>query len=194
MARQRKPSLSGGIIAEANAWCRNRAGELSAYITEMGPVAKLPFPEYGAVCRQALAYAVRLGAADLIPELGITTIEGGASMAEALRQVLLLADWLAASAEPDAVEEWLPASAAVERAEQRGHAITLKWLTHDAAKHGVKIRPRELPGRHKVEVEWNSLAGHLLRPARSEEQSDEEAVSSRLREQAERKRRELPLD
>jgi hypothetical protein len=95
-------------------------------------------------------------------------------------------------------EEWLPASAAVERAEQSGHTITLKWLTRDAAKHGVKIRRRQLPGRHKVEAEWNSIAGYLLRPTRSEEEpdeeSDEEAISSRLRKEAEQKRRERSLD
>jgi len=36
-----------------------------------------------------------------------------------------------------AVEEWLPASKAVERAEQCGHPILLKWLTRDAHKHGA---------------------------------------------------------
>jgi hypothetical protein len=63
-------------------------------------MAKLPFEQYGALCRQALAYAVGFGAAHLTPELGETTLEGGASMAEALRQVRLLADWLA-----DAIHE-----------------------------------------------------------------------------------------
>ena len=95
-------------------------------------------------------------------------------------------------------EEWLPANKAVERAEHRGHAITLKWVTQDAGKHGVRTRPRQLPGRHRVEVEWNSLAGYLLRPTGSEEEpggeSDEEAMSSRLRDEAERMRRERPLD
>src|SRR5262249_44127106 len=59
---------------------------------------KLPFPLYGAICRQALAYAVTLGAAPLIPELGATTMEDKASMTEALQQVKLLADWVAAEA------------------------------------------------------------------------------------------------
>src|SRR5262249_3389762 len=57
-----------------------------------------------------------------------------------------------------AEEEWLPASEAVKWAEQSGHPISLKWLTHDARKHGVRIRPRQLPGSHKQEVDWASLA------------------------------------
>jgi hypothetical protein len=84
--------------AEAGAWCEVQAKELSAAILHVPAVAaKLPFPQYGAICRQALSYAVELGAADLIPELGETELVDGASMAEALRQVHLLAGWLAES-------------------------------------------------------------------------------------------------
>jgi hypothetical protein len=89
-------------------------------------------------------------------------------------------------------EEWLPASKAAERAEQSGHAITVKWLTKDAGKHGVKTRQRRLPGRHKKEVEWNSLAGHLLKQARPEEES--EAINHRIREAQEQKRKDRSLD
>jgi hypothetical protein len=93
-----------------------------------------------------------------------------------------------------AAEEWLPATEAVDRVEKGGGSITLKWLTQDAAKHGVRTRPSQLPGRHKVEVEWNSLAGYLLRRASSEKEPDETTVGDRLREEEERKRRERPLD
>jgi hypothetical protein len=82
-------------LAEVAAWCRTHENELSdAILSVPGPFAKVPFPVYGAVCQQALAYAVSLGAARLIPELGATTMEDNASMTEALRQVQLLADWL----------------------------------------------------------------------------------------------------
>jgi hypothetical protein len=71
---------------------------LGASILELqGPFARLPFPQYGAVCRQALAYAVSLGAAHLIPDLGAQSLEGEASLAEALKQVQLLGNWLASS-------------------------------------------------------------------------------------------------
>ncbi|HTU92493.1 MAG TPA: hypothetical protein VMF69_20595 [Gemmataceae bacterium] len=91
-------------------------------------------------------------------------------------------------------EEWLPASAAVERAERCGHAITLKWLTQDACKHGVRIRPRQQPGRHKQEVEWASLAGYLLKRALPEDDGGEEEISARIREAQEQRRRERFLD
>jgi hypothetical protein len=91
-------------------------------------------------------------------------------------------------------EEWLPAAKAVERAERAGHRISLKWLTQDAPKHGVRLRPRQLPGRHKREVEWSSLAGYLLRQQRPEEEPDEEGISQRLRAAQEHKRQERSLD
>jgi hypothetical protein len=97
---------------------------------------------------------------------------------------------------PNAIakEEWLPASTAVERAERGGHPITLKWLTQDAAKHGVRIRPRQQPGRHKQEVEWSSLAGHLLKQAPPEDDLDDEEISARIGEAKEQKRRQHFLD
>jgi hypothetical protein len=97
---------------------------------------------------------------------------------------------LAVAPTATAPEEWLPASVAVERAEQSGHPITLKWLTQDAAKHGVRIRPRQLPGRHQQEVEWNSLAGYLLKQARPETELDDEEISHRIRAAQEQKRDE----
>jgi hypothetical protein len=92
-------------------------------------------------------------------------------------------------------KEWLPASAAVERAEKAGYSINLSWLTRDAAKHGIRTRPRQLEGRHRSEVEWDSLAGYLMKQkAKPDEESEEEAVSERLREAQERKQKERPLD
>jgi hypothetical protein len=99
--------MSAERLAEAAAWCKARAEELSADILQFpGPFAKLPSKQYGAVCRQAMAYAVSLGAAQLITELGEETIEGEASIAQSLRQVQLLRDWLAvAGAQGGATDE-----------------------------------------------------------------------------------------
>jgi hypothetical protein len=91
-------------------------------------------------------------------------------------------------------EEWLPASIAVERAERSGHPITLKWLTRDSSKHGVRTRPQRQGGRHKQEVEWSSLAGYLLKQARLATESDEGELSCRVREAQEQRRTERPLD
>jgi hypothetical protein len=88
----------------------------------------------------------------------------------------------------------VPAAKAVERAERAGHPISLKWLTQDAPKHGILLRPKELPGRHKQEVQWASLAGYLLRENRFEEEPDEEGIRQRLRAAQERKRQERSLD
>jgi hypothetical protein len=96
--------------------------------------------------------------------------------------------------DPAAAEKWLPATEAVHRAEQCGHNISTKVLIKDTPKHGVRVRPRQLPGNHKQEVEWNSLAGYLLERARATEEPDEEETSARLREAAEVKRKERPLD
>ena len=93
-----------------------------------------------------------------------------------------------------AEEEWLPASTAVEWAERSGHPITLKWLTRDAAKHGVRIRPRQQSGNHKKEVEWSSLAGYLLKRDLTEDELNDEEISDRTREAQEQKRKERPLD
>jgi hypothetical protein len=92
-----------------------------------------------------------------------------------------------------AQEEWLPASQAVEVAQQGGHPIGLKWLTQNARKHGVRIRPRQLPGSHKQEVELASLASCLLKRPRPENDADEE-TADRLRKAREQKRRERSLD
>jgi hypothetical protein len=88
----------------------------------------------------------------------------------------------------------MPASRAAEWAEERGYPINLKCLTQDAPKHGVRIRPQELPGRHKQEVELNSLARYLLERGRPETESDQEAIQRTVREAQEQKRKERSLD
>jgi hypothetical protein len=99
-----------------------------------------------------------------------------------------------------AKEEWLPATEAVERAEQKGFSVNIKWLTQDSPRHGVRIRKRQQPGRHKKEVEWTSLAGyllkkgHLLKQAPAEEESDEEVLNSRIQEARKHKRTIRSLD
>jgi hypothetical protein len=99
-----------------------------------------------------------------------------------------------------AEEEWMPARKAVDWAEQKGFSITLKWLTQDSPKHGVRVRKPQQPGRHKKEVEINSLAqylfkdGKLLERAPLEEEDEQENVSRRIREAIEKKRRERSLD
>ena len=66
----------------------------------------------------------------------------------------------------DAPEElWMPASEAVQRAEKAGLKVSLSWLSRFGEKRGVKMRPRTLPGKHKLEAELNSLAGCLVRRA-----------------------------
>jgi len=85
-------------LAEAAAWCKQQVDKLSTDINRfVGPLATIPVSTFGAICQQARAYAVALRAARLIPELGATTIEGEASIADALRQVQLLAEWVEAA-------------------------------------------------------------------------------------------------
>jgi hypothetical protein len=90
-------------------------------------------------------------------------------------------------------EEWIPASKAVEKAEQSGHPIKLKWLTQNSPRHGVRVRPCQQKGRHYKEVEWNSLAGYLLKQPRTEEELDEKDLERRIREAKEQKRKERSL-
>jgi hypothetical protein len=77
-------------------------------------------------------------------------------------------------------EEWLPATEAVDRVEKSGHPVSLKWLTQDAHKHGVRIRPRQQPGRHRREVEWTSLTLYLMKDAQRKMELD--GASDRLQE------------
>jgi hypothetical protein len=113
--------------------------------------------------------------------------------------------WLAADAahpvtvQGTAAEEWLPAAEAASRAEEKGYTITLSWLTRDAKKHGVRTRARQLSGRHKVEIEWRSLAAYLLdhKPQKdsAEQPADEDpSTQERIRRASESKQKERPLN
>jgi hypothetical protein len=106
------------------------------------------------------------------------------------------------TAKPDSQNDkdrlWLPASKAVKMAERRGYKITLTWLTRDAATHGVQLRRHKLPGRHKVEVEWKSLAAYLLnskqRDIGAKQEEDEAEIKERIRAASEKKRKNFPID
>jgi hypothetical protein len=93
-----------------------------------------------------------------------------------------------------AVQEWVPASTAVERAELGGHRITLRWLTQGASKHGVRLRPRQRGDRHKQEVELTSLAVYLLKHPRRAKELDQNEIRGRIQAAREQKRKNLPLD
>ncbi len=85
--------------AEASAWCKARLEALTAAIPSyLYCMRKFPSPEYGDVCEKVMEYA-RVAGADpsLLIELGATTVEGHASLVDAVYQVQLLADWLAAT-------------------------------------------------------------------------------------------------
>jgi hypothetical protein len=90
-------------------------------------------------------------------------------------------------------EEWLPATEALDRAEKCGHPVTLKWLTQNAQKHGVHLRPRQQPGRHRQEVEWTSLILLLTKRAQRKRESDD-GVSDRLQEAQAAKQRRRSLE
>jgi hypothetical protein len=95
--------------------------------------------------------------------------------------------------------KWMPVSEAVNKANEKGYNITPTWLTRDAAKHGVKVRPRLLAGNHKKEVEWNSLSGYLLEnwtpaPRPAKEQDDQSSIDQRIQLARQRKQKERPLD
>jgi hypothetical protein len=115
----------------------------------------------------------------------------------ALKSLRMAAAALRARAQ-DSQEKWMPAHEALEKANQRGANITLTWLTRDAPKRGVKVRPRQLPGNHKQEAEWNSLAGYLLEHRKlahpAEEQDDPAHTDQRIRSAQQQRRKERPLD
>ncbi|HEV3446382.1 MAG TPA: hypothetical protein VG099_17190 [Gemmataceae bacterium] len=115
----------------------------------------------------------------------------------ALKSLRMAAAALRAKAQ-DSQEKWIPANEAVEKANQRGFKINVTWLTRDAAKRGVKVRPRQLPGNHKQEVEWNSLAGYLLEHRKlaqpAEEQEDPAHIQQRILSAQQQRRKERPLD
>jgi hypothetical protein len=60
-------------------------------------------------------------------------------------------------------EDWRPASEAVVIAAEKGYDITLDWVSKHKKK--FRTRPRQLPGRHQLEVEMGSLAVVLFAEA-----------------------------
>jgi hypothetical protein len=75
---------------------------------------------------------------------------------------------------PEEYDDWLPASEAVEQAAASGHPITMSTLSKLARKGQVRARPWTRPGPHQLEVEWNTLAGYLLRRAADKKTAGEE--------------------
>jgi hypothetical protein len=57
-------------------------------------------------------------------------------------------------------EKWIPASEAVTVANGWGYNIVLGWISK--RKDRIRTRPRQLPGKHQLEVEMGSLARVLL--------------------------------
>jgi hypothetical protein len=102
----------------------------------------------------------------------------------------------------DCAEEWLPASEAVERAEGAGFPITLSWLSRPPRKSGVRTRPRVMEGNHQLEVEWNSLAGYLMREKAAKGSAEKRGAAEagtgdlqrRIAAASSQKRRSRPLD
>jgi hypothetical protein len=102
-----------------------------------------------------------------------------------------------------AVAKWMPATEAVELAEESGYSIPLAWVSRDAKKHGVLVRPKQLQGNHKLEVEWNFLAVYLLEhgkrihPAAREgepNKTQQQEINERIKNEREKKHREHSLD
>jgi hypothetical protein len=100
-------------------------------------------------------------------------------------------------AEEDGVEEWIATSSAVKKARQNSFSNSLTWLTRDASKHGVRLRPRpkSSQGRHRQEVEWSSLAKYLITKVKPEDIEDESPeTQSRLEKAKKDKKLRRPLD
>jgi hypothetical protein len=105
----------------------------------------------------------------------------------------------------EGADEWMPASKAVERAQRAGLPAELSGLIRSPEKHGVKTRPRQLPGNHRLEVEFNSYAGYLARKkaGRADAEKDEdgdppvrerESIEERKKEAREKKRQDRTPD
>jgi hypothetical protein len=90
----------------------------------------------------------------------------------------------------EARKTWMPARQAVERAEKAGFTVSLPWISKHAGKNGVETRPRQLPGNHRLEVEWNSLAGYLLNKMAEGDDDPEPTDSERARIEKEKKAEE----
>jgi hypothetical protein len=96
--------------------------------------------------------------------------------------------------------DWVPATKAVEWAEQKGYLVNIKWLTQNSSKRGVGVRKVKQPGKYKKEVELNSFAlyllkhGKLLKDASPEEEPVPETIRRSISEANEKKLRERPLN
>jgi hypothetical protein len=97
-------------------------------------------------------------------------------------------------------EQWMAANMAVARAEKASLPVSLSWLSRSAQKHGVKTRPQQMPGNHKLEVEWNSLAGYLAGRRATKSDADDPSdnvmkeVEDRKKQADEQKRRDRSAD
>jgi hypothetical protein len=98
-----------------------------------------------------------------------------------------------------AAEDWQPASRAVAIACQKGYKITADWISK--RKDRLRTRGPQLPGRHKLEVEMNSLATVLFAenkrgaPADTDtdepDESERKMIEARMEQERQRKRRAL---
>jgi hypothetical protein len=97
-----------------------------------------------------------------------------------------------------AKEDWRPASEALDVARQKGYDITLDWISK--RKGRICTRPRQLPGRHQLEVEMGSLGRVLFSEAirhagnanlDEPDESEREQIEARKRTEQERRRRPL---
>jgi hypothetical protein len=98
---------------------------------------------------------------------------------------------------PPEAEEWLPASKAVDRAQRAGLKVTTSWLSKlrtSGKPQEIKMRPPVLPGTHRFEVEWNSLAGCLGRRMTKGTEGEDPDVQRRLEKAREMKSRSRSLD
>jgi hypothetical protein len=98
--------------------------------------------------------------------------------------------------EAETKEEWRPASEAAAVANKQGFSITLDWISK--RKDRIRSRPRELPGRHKTEVEMGSFAKVLLTEAITEavkadsdelDRAERDEIEARKVSERKRKRR-----
>jgi hypothetical protein len=91
-------------------------------------------------------------------------------------------------------EEWMPVGKAVERAQLEGYQTTITWLTRDAKKHGVQLRPKQLIGPHRKEVEWNSYIKALRTRANKNDGCDDQEAANNIREAHQHRAAQRSLD
>jgi hypothetical protein len=105
----------------------------------------------------------------------------------------VLRSWRRPGPHTSPAEEWLPATEAVKRAGKSGYEITLPWFSRSAAKFGVRTRPRQLQGTHKLEVEWKSFTAYLVdhRKPKDGEEHGQDELEQRVKDAQEQKRLRL---